>query len=223
MNNISIPAEGRRKRARSIRKNRDEGNGLDFKEAKDLQEDYETLLRAIASEEIDLFSDIIRSSDMKYFLVHNDLDYNLFRDSVRFQRLEFISELEKGGYKFNNNMLLIELYENYIIKKLKEKLKEEELSTYFTKEDFMFLILYENGKLIDTEQSLLEFYFLLLSTEYDLANTLLAQSYSFDIKEIINQMFIGDENNLLEHIVMNGEIIKGALKCALQRQLDGIA
>jgi hypothetical protein len=106
---------------------------------------------------------------------------------------------------------------------LKEKLKEEELSTYFTKEDFMFLILYENGKLIDTEQSLLEFYFLLLSTEYDLANTLLAQSYSFDIKEIINQMFIGDENNLLEHIVMNGEIIKGALKCALQRQLDGIA
>jgi hypothetical protein len=36
-------------------------------------------------------------------------------------------------------------------------------------------------------------------------------------------MFIGDENNLLEHIVMNNEIIKGALKCALQRQLDGVA
>lgn len=217
------PGDKNRKRLKNLGKKQEESNGLDFKEAKDLQEDYETLLRAIASEELELFSEIIRSSDMKYFLVHNDLDYNLFRDSVRFQRIEFISELENSGYKFNNNMLLIELYENYIIKKLKEKLKEEELSTYFSREDFYFLLYYESGKLIDTEQCLLEFYFLLLSGEYDLANYLLSQSYSFEIKDIINSMFIGDENNLLEHIVMNNEIIKGALKCALQRQLDGVA
>jgi hypothetical protein len=121
-------------------------------------------------------------------------------------------------------MLLIELYENnYLNTKNREKLKEEELSTYFCIEDFVFLIQFENGKLIDTEQCLLEFYFLILCKEYDLANCLLSQSYAHDIKEIINQMFIGDENNLLEHILMNSEIIKGAMKCALHRQLDGVA
>ena len=78
----------RKKRTKTILKS-NEGM-LDFKDAKDLQEDYETLQKAIFNEEIDLFSEIIRSSDMKYFLVQNDLDYNLFRDSVRFQRVEFI-------------------------------------------------------------------------------------------------------------------------------------
>ena len=86
------PGDKNRKRVKNLGKKQEESNGLDFKEAKDLQEDYETLLRAIASEELELFSEIIRSSDMKYFLVHNDLDYNLFRDSVRFQRIEFICE-----------------------------------------------------------------------------------------------------------------------------------
>ncbi len=121
-------------------------------------------------------------------------------------------------------MLLIELYENnYLNIKNKEKLKEDELATYFCIEDFVFLIQFDNGKLIDTDQCLLEFYFLILCKEYDLANCLLSQSYAHDIKEIINQMFIGDENNLLEHILMNTEIIKGAIKCALHRQLDGVA
>jgi hypothetical protein len=78
----------RKKRTKTLLKT-NEGL-LDFKDAKDLQEDYEILQKAIFNEEIELFSEIIHSSDMKYYLVQNDLDYNLFRDSVRFQRTEFI-------------------------------------------------------------------------------------------------------------------------------------
>ena len=79
----------RKKRTKTILRTKEDGL-LDFKDAEDLQEDYETLQKAIFNEELDVFSDIIKSSDMKYFLVQNDLDYNLFRDSVRFQRVEFI-------------------------------------------------------------------------------------------------------------------------------------
>jgi len=109
--------------------------------------------------------------------------------------------MERSGYKFNNDMLLIELYENLMVKKTKEKLKEDVLETFFVKEDFLFLIQYEEGRFIDIDQSILEFYFLLLCQEFDLANILLSQIYSYEIKNIINSMFIGDENNLIEHIV----------------------
>lgn len=108
------------------------------------------------------------------------------------------------------------------MKKLNEKIKEEE-DSLFVIEDFLFLIQFENGRLIDTEQCILEFYYLLLCEEYDISNELLSQPYSRDLKEIINQMFIGDESNLIEHILMNKELIKESIKCALQRQLDGIA
>ncbi len=135
----------------------------------------------------------------------------------------FYSELEKTGYKFNTDMLLIELYENYIYKKLNDKPKEEEIAVMFIKEDFFYLIDFENGRLIDTERSLLEFYFLLLCGEYELAIKLLTKSYASSIKDLINQLFIGDENNLLEQILVNPEIVKAAVELALQRQLDGVA
>jgi hypothetical protein len=81
--------DGKRRRTRSMRKTREEP-GLDFKDAKDLQEDYDLLIKAISHQDIESFSDIIKSSDMKYFLVHNDLDYSLFRECVRCQSKEFI-------------------------------------------------------------------------------------------------------------------------------------
>ncbi len=120
-------------------------------------------------------------------------------------------------------MLPIELYENYLMKNQKEKPKEEDLATCFTSDDFTYLVSYENGKLIESDQCILEFYFLLLCGEYDIANILLTQSYARELKDIINQMFIGDESNLFEHIMKNVDLIKGSIKCALQRQLDGVA
>lgn len=114
---------------------------------------------------------------------------------------------------------------------MKEKpIEGEEENNLFTKEDFIFLITYSNQdtngdieRLIDVDQCLLEFYFLILCNEYELANLLIGQGYAADIKDIINQMFIGDENNLLENILMNTDIVKKAIECALKRQLDGVA
>jgi hypothetical protein len=117
-----------------------------------------------------------------------------------------------------------------MMKKLKEKPSEYEESEIFCYEDFEFLITHINQnadgdteRLIDHKQCLLEFYFLILCGEYDLANKLIEQSYANVIKDILNQMFIGDEHNLLEHILMNTEIVKDAIECALRRQLDGVA
>lgn len=88
---MSSATDNKKKRSRSMRKSKEDISGVNFKDAKDLQEDYEILQRTILNEELEVFSEIIRSSDMKYFLVHNDLDYSLFRDCVRFQRVEFIT------------------------------------------------------------------------------------------------------------------------------------
>ncbi len=83
-----IYSEKKRNRSRHRRRNSD--SGLDFKDAKDLQEEYEALQRTLLHDDLDLFSNIIRSPDMKYFLVQNDLDYDLFRDSVRYTRFDFL-------------------------------------------------------------------------------------------------------------------------------------
>jgi hypothetical protein len=58
---------------------------------KDLQEDYEKLLQLVEDGGYEKFTDLIVSSDIKYFLVHNDLDYNLFKKSLKFQRIEYIT------------------------------------------------------------------------------------------------------------------------------------
>ncbi len=129
-------------------------------------------------------------------------------------------ELEKNGYKFNRDMLLIELYDIYVNKKSKEKGLEFQT---LTKEDFIFLIIYDNGRFINTEYCSLEFYFLLLWEEYSLATLLLDQSYSKKLKDYLNNLFIGDETNLLKQVIMNPEIVKDTIKLALIRQLDGIA
>jgi hypothetical protein len=78
-----------KKRKKSMRKNKEEVD-LNFKEANDLQNEFETLERSIMYGDIEQFSNIIRSSDMKYFLVHNDLDYTLFRECLRLQKINFI-------------------------------------------------------------------------------------------------------------------------------------
>jgi hypothetical protein len=118
-------------------------------------------------------------------------------------------------------MLLIELYDAYNIKKM--KIEVTEFDEPLNSEDFAFLITHDDGKLIQSELCMLEFYFLLLTNSYDLAILLLNQSYADLQREQLNQMFIGDESNLLEHILKNPEIVKDTLYLALLRQLDGIA
>jgi hypothetical protein len=118
-------------------------------------------------------------------------------------------------------MLLIELYDIYVFKKSKDK-KDDEIDP-LDKNDIHFLISYDCGRLIDNNRCLVEFYFLLLADEYDLATFLLSQNYAHKLRDDLNQLFIGDENNLLEHILMNPDIVKVSIQLALKRQLDGIA
>lgn len=116
-------------------------------------------------------------------------------------------------------MMLIELYDCYV----DHKLKKENLDKLLTQEDYIYLIVYENGKYLETSQCLVEFYFLLLCQEFNLALLLLQQEYASHLRDDINQMFIGDEKHLIEYILMNREIAKESIKFSLERQLDGVA
>jgi hypothetical protein len=85
----------RRVRTRSIINNTSkekerETENLNFKETEDLMEEYKNLIKSIMDNDLQNVLHLIRSSDMKYFLVHNDLDYNLFKYCVKFKRQTFI-------------------------------------------------------------------------------------------------------------------------------------
>ncbi len=80
---------------------------LDFKIAKDLLEDFKTLKKYIQDEtekdneskpkedgdrmSLNEFAEmILPSRDMKYFLINNDLDYNLFKIGLKKRKFKFI-------------------------------------------------------------------------------------------------------------------------------------
>ena len=58
---------------------------------------------------------------------------------------------------------------------------------------------------------------------FDEAINLLEMSYAENIKHILNEKFIGDENNLLEQIFKEPDIAKSVICTSLKRGLDGIA
>jgi hypothetical protein len=116
-------------------------------------------------------------------------------------------------------MLLIELYEN-LINKEQFKGKDEEYNL-FNYADFELLI--SNESFTNVDSCILEFYFLLLCKEFELATLLIYQPYAEEMNHELNQKFIGDENNLLKHIINNIEIAKECLQISLIRRLDGVA
>jgi len=205
-------------------KNSDFYEDEDFPNSSQLQIDYEYILKFIKEKEISEIVNIIGSSDMKYFLINNDLDYNLFRSCIIFEQSDGINELIKAGYKFNTDTLLIELYDCLLEKKIKgEKNKDYDEEEVFNESNMEFIISYNNGELINKEKCIVEFYFLLLCNEFDLATSLLEQDYTAHLRDYFNQIFIGDESNLLKHLLMNHEIVKNCVKNSLIRKLDGIA
>jgi hypothetical protein len=124
------------------------------------------------------------------------------------------------GYRFNQDMLLIELYENLIFKKNVFKDKQDEYGL-FTFEDFELIL--KSESLTNVDSCILEFYFLILCNEFELATMLIYQPYAEEMNHELNQKFIGDENNLLKHIINNAEIVKECLQISLIRRLDGVA
>ena len=193
-------------------------------------DDFFKLKKCIEDSNLDTFIEILSNQETKWFLEYNDLDYYLFYHAIKFSRNEFITEMQKLKYELNTNLLLMETYEEYIKKSSNEKEREKiekinltpfEIKEPLEKENYKFLISKCYG--IDPESCLVEFYFLLMANLFDEAINLLEMSYAEDIKLILNEKFIGDENNLLEQIFKEPDIAKSVICTSLKRGLDGIA
>lgn len=103
---------------------------ISIKDLKELEQDFQNLKIYIKEAKLKNFIDIISNSEDKYFLEHNEKDYEIFLYAIKHFKGEFIKAMINHNYILNPNMLLIELYELYIKKKEKQVIsnKEEELS-----------------------------------------------------------------------------------------------
>ena len=205
-----------------------ETDTLDYSSSKDLKnrdDDLLKLKRYIEDSSLDTFAEILSDQEVKWYLEHNGLDYDLFYHAIKFNRNEFIQEMQKLGYILSPDLLLIETYEDYLRKSNSEKERSSSLTYEFkeplTNENYDFLITKCYG--IDPDTCMVEFYFLLMSSLFEAATTLLEMSYAEKIKVILNEKFIGDENNFLEQLFKEPEIAKDVICAALLRCLDGIA
>ena len=135
--------------------------------------------------------------------------------------------MQKLGYVLNNNLLLIESYDDYLKRTTKEKDREKiyslnyDLKEPLTAENYEFLITKCYG--IDPETCIVEFYFLLMINLFEAATILLSMSYAEHIKIILNEKFIGDESNFLEQLFKEPDIAKDVVCTSLIRGLDGVA
>jgi hypothetical protein len=82
--------ERSKKKKKTSQKSSKDVNSDVFKDTKDLQSEYELMLKRIEDPESESLKDLASNSDMKYFLMHNDLDYNVFRTCIKNRRLDFI-------------------------------------------------------------------------------------------------------------------------------------
>jgi hypothetical protein len=90
-------------------------------------------------------------------------------------------------------------------------------------EDLIFMIGYENGKLMHVEKCKLDFYYLLLSKKYDMAMQILKYDYSNNLKEELNEVLIDIQDNYLKKLLISQDLAYDCLKIALERNIDGIA
>ena len=195
------------------------------KDQRNRDDDLIKLKRYIEDSSLDTFIEVLSNQEMKWYLEYNGLDYDIFYHAIKYNRNEFIQEMQKLGYSLNKDLLLIETYEEYIKKDTKEKERissfSYEIKEPLTPENYEFLITKCYG--IDPETCMVEFYFLLMVNLFEAATTLLEMSYAENIKAILNEKFIGDENNLLEQLFKEPEIAKSVICASLTRGLDGIA
>lgn len=112
-------------------------------------------------------------------------------------------------------------------KEKRDKKEKEYKSNIFdftlTPEDMAFIIEFENGEFLEVSSCMLEFYFLILCNEFNLAIHLLKQPYAEVLKNHLNELFMGDEKNILKDILNHTEITKECITLSLHKQLDGVA
>ena len=197
-------------------------NGLSFKESVDLQKEYELVLNLITTTQYEKLYDFLVSTDIKFYLKNNQLDYHLFIACIKAQNEDYFEQLLDLGFIFNMNTVLIELYKIFVYKKLKTTPTEEETKEMFTFNDFLFIMNYQEGSLIK-EECLSEFYFFLMTNEFELATTLLGKQYSARLRQSLNDIFLDDDSSVLSSILFTEEIVVNSVKSTLERGLDGVA
>jgi hypothetical protein len=120
------------------------------------------------------------------------------------------------------NTLLIEMYKIFMYKKMEVVPSEDEKKELLGYNDFLYLINFGEGTLVN-EECFAEFYFLLMTSEFELATVLLSKPYAAKIREYLNKLFIDEDTSLLKTILFNNDIVILSIKSALERALDGIA
>ena len=60
------------------------------KDTASLLSDYLKIIERISDINSDSISDLISNAETKYFLIQNDLYYNIFRECIKLRRLNFI-------------------------------------------------------------------------------------------------------------------------------------
>jgi hypothetical protein len=52
--------------------------------------DFQNIIERIADINSDSLRDLTTNTETKYFLMQNDLDYSIFRECIKFRRMDFI-------------------------------------------------------------------------------------------------------------------------------------
>ncbi len=60
------------------------------KDTASLLSDYQKIIERITDIHSETLQDLTTSTETKYFLIQNDLDYNIFRQCIKFRRMDLI-------------------------------------------------------------------------------------------------------------------------------------
>lgn len=93
MQGILMKENYQKSRSKSMRKSKNRPtteNKINFKDAEDLQKEYDTMLRSIEEDSCESIRYIISGSDMKFYLEQNDLDYQLFKVCIHYQKPQLV-------------------------------------------------------------------------------------------------------------------------------------
>lgn len=194
---------------------------VNLKDSELLKKEYEEVLNLIYSNQSFDLIVYLDYPDIRYYLKNNELDYNLFIACIKTSNEKSFEDLLQIGFVFNLNTILIELYRLYMYKKNESLPSTDNEREFLSYKDFLFILNYQEGLLIK-ENSLAEFYFLLMTNEFELATCLLSKSSSSILKSKLLNVFIDDDSSILKGILFSEDIIIESVRSSLERGMDGV-
>lgn len=194
---------------------------LNLKDSELLKKEYEEVLNLLYSNQLFDLVVYLDYPDIRYYLKNNELDYNLFIACIKTSNENYFKDLLQIGFVFNYNTMLIELYRLYMYKKNETLPSTDNEREFLSYKDFLFILNYMEGQLIK-ENSLAEFYFLLMTNEFELATSLLSKSSSSFLRGKLLNVFIDDDSSILKGILFSEEVIVESIRSSLERGMDGV-